>query len=242
MAAQEILILAMTQMKGGVCTAGFSRQPDPTTHLCWVRPVKEFGTLLLSDLTDAGGRVLKCGDVAELNLREHRPDPPHAEDWITDFIYRRPRLLRRLEDERRARFLATHLDERPEEVLGARPTRSLCLIRPDKVWAIFSLDPYSHKFEARMGFTLSGVRHARANSRKGVPVTDLKWRALGREWMGHEHSDLKLDGPALCKRLDAHDVFLSLGLSREYQGQLWLLVIGVHLVPDYQVDVDYSKL
>jgi hypothetical protein len=126
--------------------------------------------------------------------------------------------------------------------LGAQPTRSLCLIHPDKVWATFSLDPYSHKFEARMGFTLLGVQHGQANSRKGVPVTDLKWRALGRKWLGHKHCELKFDGLTLCERLDAHDLFLSLGLSREYQGRLWLLVIGVHLVPDYQIEIDYKNL
>jgi len=47
----EVLILAMTRMLSGVCTAGMTRQPDETTGLRWVRPVKDFGTLLLGDLT-----------------------------------------------------------------------------------------------------------------------------------------------------------------------------------------------
>lgn len=242
MAAQEILILAVTQMRSGVCTAGFSRQPDPMTHLSWVRPVKDFGSLLLGDLTDASGRVLRSGDVVRLCLQEHRPSPPHVEDWVTDFVYQRPRLLRRLEGERRARFLAAHLDTRPEEVLGPKPTRSLCLIRPDDFWATFSLDPYSGKFEPRMGFALSGVRHERANSSTGIPVTDLKWRALGRKWLGHKRSELGLHRATLSERLQTEEVFLALGLGREYQGQTWLLVIGVHLVPDYQVEIDYKNL
>jgi len=242
MAVQEILILAMTQMLSGVCTAGFSKQRDPTSHLSWVRPVKEFGSLLLGDLTDSNGRVLMCCDVVELCLREHRPSLPHSEDWVTDFVFHRPRLLRRLEGGHRARFLAAHLDKKPEEVLGSKPTRSLCLIRPDELWATFSLDPYSRKFEARMGFSLAGVHHGRANSSKGVPVTDLKWRALGRKWMESKRSELMFDGCALCERLKAEEVFLSLGLSREYQGQVWLLVIGVHPVPDYHVEIDYMNL
>jgi hypothetical protein len=242
MAAQEILILAVTQMLSGVCTAGFSTQPDPTTHLSWVRPVKDFGSLLLGDLTDPSGRVLRSDDVVELCLQEHRPNPPHVEDWVTDFIFQRPCLLRRLEGEKRARFLAAHLDKQPEEVLGSKPTRSLCLIRPDDLWASFSLDPYSHKFEARMGFALSSVHHGRANSSKGVPVTDLKWRALGRKWLGHKHNELRFNRTALCERLQIAEVFLALGLSREFQGQAWLLVIGVHVVPDYQVEIDYKNL
>ena len=33
MPAQEVLILAMTRMLSGVCTAGFTREPDPISHL-----------------------------------------------------------------------------------------------------------------------------------------------------------------------------------------------------------------
>ena len=242
MATQDILILAVTQMLSGVCTAGFSTQADPTTHLRWVRPVKDFGSLQLGDLTDASGRVLRSGDVVALCLQRHCPDPPHVEDWVTDFVFQRPRLLRRLEGGQRACFLAAHLDKRPEEVLGLNPTRSLCLIRPDDVWATFSLDSYSRKFEARMGFVLSGVRHGRANSSRGVPVTDLKWRALGRQWLGQRCSEMRFERTALCERLGIEEIFLSLGLSREYQGQAWLLVIGVHTVPDYQVEIDYKNM
>lgn len=242
MPPQEILILAMTRMLSGVCTAGFSRKADPVSHLCWVRPVKEHGSLLLGDLTDAEGRVIQCSDVIELHLQSHRPDPPHAEDWITDFIFHRPRLLRRLDGEHRARFLADHMDQAPEEVLGRNPTRSLCLIQPDQLWACFSLDPYSLKYQARIGFDLGGVRYPRSNSARGIPVTDLKWRALGRHWLGDCGGELKLDEGALIKRLQAENVYLTLGLSRGYQGKIWTLVIGVHVVPDYQAEIDYDNM
>jgi hypothetical protein len=242
MPAQEVLILAMTRMLSGVCTAGFTRQPDPVSHLRWVRPVKEHSTLLLGDLTDADGRVIQASDVVELHLQRPRSDPPHTEDWIADFIFRRPRLLRRLEGDRRARFFAQHLDQAPKDVLGRGPTRSLCLIRPERLWACFTLDPRSFKYVARIGFTLRGIRHTRANSPNGIPVTDLKWRALGRGWLGERGGELKLDEDALRERLGAEDIYLALGLSRGYQGNLWLLVVGVHVVPDYQAEIDYDNL
>jgi hypothetical protein len=242
MAAQEILILAVTRMHSGICSAGFTRQPHPASHLQWVRPVKEHASLLLGDLTTADGRVVQCGDVVELHLQRQHPDPPHTEDWITDFIYHRPRLLRRLEGERRERFLAEHLDRVPEEVLGRNPTRSLCLIRPDRLWSYFSLDPYSLKYQARIGFTLGDAHHPRANSTQGLPVTDLKWRALGRNWLEDRGGELKLDEDALRERLQATEIYLALGLSRGYRGELWLLVIGVHVVPDYPTEIDYDNL
>lgn len=243
MPAKEVLIMAMTRMLSGVCTAGFTLQSHPSSHLAWVRPVKEHGSLLLGDLTDAEARVIQCSDVVELNLIRHRPRSPHAEDWTSDFIFHRPRLLRQLEGEKRARFLAGHLDKAPQEVLGPQPSRSLCLVRPERCWASFTLDPYSLKYEARIGFALDGASNQGANSARGIPVTDLKWRALGRRWLENDGvKDLSLDETRLQKRVGAQEIFLALGLGRSHQGKSWLLVIGVHTVPDYRAEIDYTNL
>lgn len=127
MPRREILILAMTKMLSGICTAGFTTDSDPVTGLRWVRPVRDFDTLQPGDMTDAGGRLVQCCDVIELSLMEPRPDPPHVEDWLTDFVHHRPRLLRRLEDEKRAQFFPKYLDRAPEDVL-VHHNRSLCLV------------------------------------------------------------------------------------------------------------------
>jgi hypothetical protein len=235
MPRREVLILAMTKMRAGICTAGLTRTPHPITGLTWVRPVRDFGTLLRGDMTDAEGRLAQCGDVVELHLVEPRPDPPHVEDWVTDFVRHRPRLLRHLEGERRARFLARHLDRAPEEVL-IQHTRSLCLIRPARVWARFSLDAYSGKYEPRMGFELAGeANHPQATAPRGVHVTDLQWRAQGRAWLGGRGGHMTLDHEALLERLQAEALYLAVGLSRSWQGAYWPLVVGVHTVPDYRV-------
>jgi hypothetical protein len=177
--------------------------------------------------------LVQCGDVVELNLLKPRPDPPHVEDWIADFVRRRPRLLRHLEGEKRAHFFAKYLDLAPEDVL-VHHTRSLCLVRPEQVWASFSLDGYSGKYEARMGFLLpGGANHPQATSRRGASVTDLKWNELGRTWLGAKGGRLMLDHETLFERLNAEVIYLAVGLSREWQGKYWPLVIGVHVVPDY---------
>ena len=170
MPPQEVLILAMTKMLSGICTAGFTLRPDPVTGLRWVRPVRDFDTVQPGDMIDAGGRLVQCSDVVELNLVAPRPDPPHIEDWLTDFVRHRPRVLRRLEGEKRGRFFPRYLDRAPEEVL-IHGTRSLCLVGPKQVWAHFSLDAYSGKYQARMGFALAGdANHPRAASRQGISV------------------------------------------------------------------------
>lgn len=235
MPPREVLILAMTKMRSGICTAGFTHDPDSVTGLRWVRPVRDFDTLLAGDMTDANGRLVQYNDVVELDLLAPRPDPPHVEDWLTDFVRHRPCLLRRLEGEKRARFFPRYLDRAPEDVL-IQYTRSLCLVRPEEVWARFSLDGYSGKYEVRMGFVLAeDANHPRATSRRGVSVTDLRWHALGRTWLGDEGGHLLLDRDALFERLDADAVYLAIGLSRDWQGEYWPLVIGVHVVPDYEV-------
>lgn len=235
MPPREVLILAMTKMLSGICTAGFTTDRDPTSGLRWVRPVRDFDTLQCGDMTDAEGRLVQCCDVVELDLIEPRPDPPHVEDWLVDFVRRRPRVVRRLEGRRRASFFPQYLDRAPEEVL-IEHRRSLCLVQPEEVWARFSLDSYSGKYEARLGFSLGrDADHRRAVSPRGVPVTDLKWRAIGRDWLGERGGTIAFDHAALLKRLEAEALYLAVGLSRSWQGVCWPLVIGVHVVPDYPI-------
>ncbi len=238
----QVLILAMTKMLSGICTAGFSAAPDSVTGLRWVRPVRDFDTVQPGDMTGSDGRLFQCSDVVELNLLEPRPDPPHVEDWLTDFVHRRPRLLRHLEGEKRAAFFPRYLDPAPEDVL-VHHTRSLCLVQPERVWAHFTLDSYSGKYEARIGFWLPGtVNQHRAAQQRGVAVTDLKWRALGREWLGGRDNRIVLDHDALHERLNATAIYLAVGLGRKWRGEYWPLVIGVHVVPDYVVSDEWRVM
>lgn len=230
MPLQQVLLLAMTRMRSGICVAGFTTEPDPITGLHWVRPVRDFDTVQCGDMCDEHGCVFDCCDVVELHLLEPRPEPPHVEDWLTDFVHHRPRRLRRLEGEKRAQFFAKYLDPAPLDVL-TRCTRSLCLVKPSRAWAHFELDPYSGKYKARMRFELE---HAAWHTNpKGITVTDLKWRALGRKWLTDTGGALNLAPDKLKQRLDADELYLTVGLSRAWQGRCWPLVVGVHAVPDY---------
>jgi len=242
MSVQQVLILAMTKMRSGICVAGFTTEPAPVTGLRWVRPVREFDTLLCGDMTDGDGRLVQCNDVVELNLISPRPDPPHVEDWLVDCVHCRPKCLRRLEGEKRAQFLTKYLDQAPQDVL-VRHTRSLCLVRPEQVWASLKIDGYSGKYEARIGFRLrENANCPRASSKQGVSVTDLKWRALGRTWLTEAQPRLALKHAELLERLNAQDLYLTVGLSRSWQGQYWPLVVGVHAVPDYEAAIDLERL
>ena len=242
MPPKEVLIMAVTRMKAGVCTAGFINEPHPDSHLRWVRPVKSFRHLLPDDLRDTDGRMIEMGDVVSFNLLRPDPEQVHCEDWLTDFIRPPVRLIRQLTEQKRADFLTQHGDRNPADVLQHH-TRSLCLIQPQTVWAQFISDPYSGEYQARLGFRLGGQDYPLDNPQRGIAVTDLKWRALGRFWLAQEgRPRLCLDSIELHKRLNADIIYLSVGLSHSFEDKIWPLIIGVHPVPDYTISIDYNQL
>ena len=106
------------------------------------------------------------------------------------------------------------------------------------LWALFVRDIPSGQYQARLGFTLAGISTETAGPR-GIPVTDLRWRALGRQWLGESGTELSLTGAQLRERLGTEAVFLALGLSRSFEGGHWPMVVGVHALPDYNVTINY---
>lgn len=241
MPVQEVLMLAVTKMRAGVCIAGMTAEPDPVTGLRWVRPEREFGHVLLGDITTAEGSVLSPFDVVELRLLRPRSDPPHTENWVVDFVQNRPRIIRRLEGERRTRFLRKYLDTSPQQVLEGQ-LRSLCLIKPERVKGCFRLDGFSGKFEVRMSFELANRRYAGSYAKGGISVTDLKWRALGRAWLPEGGGWTEFDAGDLEARYGVEEIYLAVGLTRCFEGQCWPIVVGVHTVPDYEAMIDYENL
>jgi hypothetical protein len=231
----DLVLLAVTRMLSGVCIGGAPPGGGP-----WVRPVKPFGCLQLGDIRFADGALMRAFDIVSLQLLKPQPEPPHVEDVLCDFVRPRPEWRGRLDEPEREAFLQSSVDPRPAEIWCRVPAqrvdgRSLTLFEPETLTAAFAYDSYSEKFECRLAW--SGYDRS-----QGMPVTDLKWRALGREWVtrGPEHQQYDL--PALRRRLGVERVFLAVGLSRNYQGQFWPIVVGVHTLPDYAATVDERRL
>lgn len=225
MTSERVAVLAVTKMLSGMCTGGISLASGQ-----WVRPVKEFGTLLLGDLTYRDHKVIRPFDIVKFGLVKPRPRPPHCEDWVCDFVRARPELAGRIED--LPGFLEKHSDpDAPGQILRAE--KSLALFEPSQVEAVFRMDGYSGKYEARLRMPEMGDRL--------VPVTDIKLRALGKKLLGNRES-LVLRSADLRQRLGADKIFVALGLGRMYEGRHWPLVIGVHICPDYEIEINYKAL
>ena len=225
MTPDRVVLLAVTKMLSGMCTGGVSLSTGK-----WVRPVKEFGSVLLGDLTYKDKAVMRPFDVVNFSLAKPRPKPPHIEDWVCDFVRARPVRTDHMED--RLQFLERHSEpDAAGEILRAQ--RSLALIEPSEVEATFRLDAYSGKYDARVKTPQTGDRP--------LPVTDIKWRALGRKLLSGRE-DLALGSDAARERLGAQRIFVALGLGRMHEGKYWPLVVGVHIWPDYEAEIDYREL
>lgn len=243
-----IAMLAVTAMKTGVCIAGV-RQESPST---WVRPVREFGSVLLGDITypssgstpGAIRRVMRPFDLVELTLGHPRPDPPHVEDYTCDFSRSRPRLVGSVPEGDRAALLADAATT--PGALWDKATRSLGTLAVERFTATFTADAYTGKYETRIAFPGMPAHVAT------VPCTDLKWRALGRSLLAAAAGvrDATADATALTlptERLNAalggpREWWLALGTTRSFNGRPWPLIVGVHSLPDYEATVDYTAL
>jgi putative nucleic acid modification protein with dual OB domain len=239
-----LVILAVTVMRTGVCIAGVRRDAPSV----WARPVREFGTVTLGDITypvQAGQRrVMRPFDIVEITLESHHPEPPFVEDWVCDFSHHRPHLLGTLAEGERLTLLQA-ASATPESIWSGH-NRSLGACMADDLSATFLHDEYAGKYEARLSFD------DQPTATSSLPCTDLKWRAFGRALLARENVSStnqqvrtrSLTHQELRQALGGGEraIWLALGLTRELHGRRWPLVVGVHTIPDYEATVDYSTL
>ncbi|MBI3969474.1 MAG: hypothetical protein HY329_27840 [Chloroflexi bacterium] len=213
-------------MLSGYCIAGIDERG------VWVRPKKRFGTLQLGDVSYRDRSLMQPFDRVRFAVERPAPRPPHVEDVDCEFVRRRPERISRLSSEERAAFLERHAEADAGPVLAGR--RSLAIVRSDDLNAEFRLDGYSGKYEARLWLP-------EIDRERSLPVTDLRWRALGRDLLPAGGGKLTLSLAELRERVGFETAYVALGLARHFEGQHWPLVIGVHVLPDFDVTVDPKR-
>lgn len=217
----DVLILGLARTRNGLLLAGMTTEPDPLTVLRWIRPTADT-PLTLDHLRYEDESLVQLGDVVRLDLEPAAAEPPYVEqvriNWREEPLQR----VRTLNEARRRTFFPKHLDPSPADVL-ARRQRSLCLIKPDSVEAVFATDPESGRFEARLIFSVGRLRNE-----DGLPVHDVFWRAWGSEQLGDEEY-VDLDDAALAEQFG--DLYLAVGLGPRGGP----LVIGVHPTQNHEI-------
>lgn len=227
----DLLLLAMSRLPGGgVSLAGMTTEPDPVTGLRWVRPITT-KALTLDDLRYVDGTLPRLGDVLRLELGEAVPEPPYIENVMIRQGFAPTHRIRSLTAAKRLPFFNTHLDPAPEQILRRDRSRSLCLVKPDDLEATFSLDEETGAYEARLVIHIGRLH----SSDQGVLVTDLYWRAWGRQQLGDEPF-AEYDATALREHWG--DLFVVIGLNRKGAP----VVVGVHPAQGAPVELDEDAL
>lgn len=235
---QTLIVTDLTRMREPrVCLAGYL--PDMTC----VRPLFRHGDVTESWLRGGTEVVVRPFAVVELDLLEHRPQPPHTEDWHVGSRYRRELgvlrvadrldLLRDIEDASVQAMFDGPIERRPgASVAAGGGSRSLGTVAVRQVGPVCYRERDVGKWDYRLAF------RDNAGAPYELAVTDLAFRAF-LDW-------LRLDGelPAilaaqrLTSALRAADrLYLRLGLTRgdwdEHLGRCFLQVTGVYSFPDY---------
>ena len=242
MVRASLVITDLTRMQEGhVCVAGYRWEGDEAGGC--VRPEFRYGSLTETWLGAGGEVVVRPFAVVELDLKEHRPEPPHTEDWIVDERYRVRRGM--LTPEERLALLAEIDDGSVDRIFGApvhedrgwfvragEGTRSLGTVRPEGVTAVtYAPRPQVGKWHYRLTF-------GDANGRLyNLAVTDLAYR--------YYLDSLRDEGtpPALVARRvlgtlrEAEHLYLRVGLARGWndggERRCHLQINGVYAFPDY---------
>jgi hypothetical protein len=238
--AKDLVILAQTKMHGGVCTAGIDAVGT------WIRPVrptaKHSGAnqtitdycLLPMDFFHHGKSHLVHGGVSRVWLSSHAPANPHIEDWQLD-LRQKPQFLRKLNDAEQLDFLASH-SEAELSGLVSDENRSLGLYLPESFSFSFAMNQAGSDISVRTAFTIGGWRHSDHS------CTDLHMRALGRSFLAKSSGAPRSLSQTDFERRGKHLTYLALGLSRRFRGKHWLLVIGVHTIPELDVPINWGRL
>ncbi len=238
---RRIVITDLTRMHGDrVCLAGYPVEGDDA-QAC-VRPTLRYGQIVEPWLLSGREAVVRPFAVVELDLLEHRPHPPHAEDWVVDGRYRVRRGM--LAPEERVEFLAALDDgsvggifgtpvheERGWFVRAGEGERSLGTVRPEGVVNVtFAFRPERGRWEYRLAF---GDADGRVYN---LAVTDLAFRYF----LDHLCDEQRLTPGQAGRRLltalqGAERLYLRVGLARggHHPDRCYLQINGVYSFPDY---------
>ena len=120
----------------------------------------------------------------------------------------------------------------------------MCLIHPSDVTVELQHSP-GNDLRVRLWFKVNGEQF-QCQVGNAATVTDLEFRALAREWLRdvQPQGDVRtaqFDPAEVARRLECRDLYLSFGWSRDFKGEYWPLIVGVHPLPRRPVVVDYRN-
>lgn len=205
-----------------ICVAGIDESHN------WMRPIRQPSlNLLKSDIFQGDLCVIKNYNVVRFLSQCKLNNMPHSEDFVVNWS-QKPIVIDWL-DESTREDLFLRIDE-TDYVEGditsylLNNNRSLILIKPEEICGLSWSD--SFKYKPRIRFKFNKISY-------NFSCTDIKWRAYGRESKNRQ---------CAMDMLSNNNIYFVIGLTREFKGTYWPMVVGVHMIPDIEVSIDYSNL
>jgi hypothetical protein len=230
-----IFITGLTRMYNGfVCISGIDLQTGE-----FVRPIIHYPErpgIKKEFLFD--GRKLLIKPLVKIEFDFLKAEPKsefHTEDWAINPSVK-PKLVSIPGDQEKKEILHKHLDQSLDNALYGQ-NRSLIIVKPQQI-PFISLSLQEDRLRTHLTFKdLSG------GLQRNLPVTDANWLGIAR-WLWKKHRGNKKH-TALNLRffLENKDIYLRIGMTREFQGQKWKQVSGIFSFPDWLAGhsfVDYN--
>ena len=236
----RILITDLTAMGGDkVCIAGIDREWNT------IRPVFSWPDIpIRNDLYRGRQVAIRPGAVVRMQLEPlANPDAPHVEDhlWTGSHRMRHAGIL---DNERWRNALQGLVERSARPLFGAElralgrqrnrislpgeATHSLATVRCARN-LVFRL---SEKDGGGFRYSLSFFDD-KGEAYQNIPVTDLALRAWADDRLRQGDSPQSISAWLSGQLNAAQQVFLRLGLGREYEGKHWLQVNGLYSFPDW---------
>ena len=221
---KNIFVVGVTRMRGGyVCISGITEDGQ------FVRPEIKYQDRVGIHKTflfdDSQNLVLRPLVKVELDFIRPKPQSQfHTEDWIFNGNYK-PKLIEVPTDVEKKRILQKHTDHSLEVAL-ADQNRSLIIIKPQEV-PLVDISIWDESLRCHLTF-----RDQAGDLHRRLPVTDANWLAVCR-WLWMTQTDKKIIPEMLRGYLRDKEIFLRIGITREFQGQKWRQISGVFSIPDW---------
>ena len=235
----KILITDLTAMGGDrVCIAGVDNAGQT------VRPVLWNG-VRYSHLLRDGKALIRPRAVLRMRLAPKRAAAPHMEDhdWhereslhSMEYLLEEARWQRVLQGlvERCPRplfgaGLESHRSKRQRKLDSRQATHSLATVSVKQVKFLCEQDIFEEgKYRYRLSF-----RDDQENSYDYIPITDLALQAWAAAQLRQGTTAQSLSDRLTTRLQDAQQIYLRLGLGREFKDEFWLQVNGIYSFPDW---------
>lgn len=234
---QEILMTDVTQMREGrVCIAGINHDGKV------IRPHLPPPSIYERHLYKKRALLIYPRAVVKMHLTpDDNAIPPHIEDhyWenLNDTLYLREldmpnftQVLDRITYASIEAVFEADIHRNKNFHVGA-PTRSLGTIRPISV-DDFTFDAYPRKtgtyeYSYRLSFTDST-----GQCFEGISITDFTFRYYVH-YLRRDYDAYTLQHRMLASLQQVEQIWLRVGIGRDFQGWHWLQVNGIYTRPDY---------